>query len=394
MKQWLIYLYPRTWRARYGDEFCAVLDQQRLTIADVIDIIRGAFDAHWTTVLAASKDPTTLPRLLSQVMPLVWLAIIVGLFLVPSVGAFWPAARWYVVARPPLPTHAMHIQTEYPPRFTGSDDVNRTTTFTTDQPPAVIQQFYRTTLPSQGWHYLCTVTPTEPPCGYLSLWPDAEELIEVYEPDLRVKHARAVEITIVRPDARGMRTVQIYEVLVDRSNRMPRSTDPTGPPPVALVGQWRGTDSATGKHFILRFYQDNRVEVVSGNWERGDYRWEGDTALRMTFTGAARLRVVGEADDGAYGLCRHAPTLLKEQCQVTDPSSYPGPPPTSTPTPTPVATVTPDPAYPGPPTPTPQPLEAVSSRIDATFAVVVDGDTLTLTNPSGMTQTFQRVGGP
>jgi hypothetical protein len=56
MKQWLVYLYPRAWRQRYGDEFRAVLEQQTLTATDVIDIVRGAFDAHWTTVLALPQD--------------------------------------------------------------------------------------------------------------------------------------------------------------------------------------------------------------------------------------------------------------------------------------------------------------------------------------------------
>lgn len=55
MKRRLIYLYPRAWRQRYGDEFGAVLEQQRLTAADVMDIARGALDAHWTSLLATPK---------------------------------------------------------------------------------------------------------------------------------------------------------------------------------------------------------------------------------------------------------------------------------------------------------------------------------------------------
>jgi hypothetical protein len=56
----------------------------------------------------------------------------------------------------------------------------------------------------------------------------------------------------------------------------------------------------------------------------------------------------------------------------------------------PSVTVTPDPAYPGP---APPATEPVSSQIDAAFTVAVNADTLTLTNASGMTQTFQRVDG-
>jgi hypothetical protein len=268
------------------------------------------------------------------------------------------------------------------------EDSSRITTFNTDQPVTAIQQFYRTALPRRGWHYLCTVTPTNPPCRYSDLRPEAEEVREVYEPGPPVLAPYPVEITILRSDARGMRTVQIHEVVVDRSDRMPCSTDPTGPPPVALVGQWRGTDAASGNTFILKVYQDNRVEVprtVAG----GTYQWDGDTAIRVIFTERSE-RVVGEAEDGVQGLCRTAPAFLKAQCAVQAPldAAYPGPEETALLMPS--VTVTPDPAYPGP---APPATEPVSSQIDAAFTVAVNADTLTLTNASGMTQTFQRVDG-
>ena len=63
MKQWLVYLYPRAWRARYGDEFRAVLAQYTLTIADVVDIVRGALDAHWTAMVAALRNVMNVQRL-------------------------------------------------------------------------------------------------------------------------------------------------------------------------------------------------------------------------------------------------------------------------------------------------------------------------------------------
>lgn len=44
--RWLLALYPAHWRARYGDEFSALLDETPLTPALVIDVIRGALDAH------------------------------------------------------------------------------------------------------------------------------------------------------------------------------------------------------------------------------------------------------------------------------------------------------------------------------------------------------------
>jgi hypothetical protein len=46
MKSFLIRLYPATWRARYGDEFESVLDEQPLGPFDVADILLAALDAH------------------------------------------------------------------------------------------------------------------------------------------------------------------------------------------------------------------------------------------------------------------------------------------------------------------------------------------------------------
>jgi hypothetical protein len=42
----LLRLYPARWRARYGDEFAAVLEERPLGPFDVADILLGALDAH------------------------------------------------------------------------------------------------------------------------------------------------------------------------------------------------------------------------------------------------------------------------------------------------------------------------------------------------------------
>jgi hypothetical protein len=45
--RWLIYLYPRSWRERYQEEFIALLEQyQNPRIVDIFDIILGAIDAQ------------------------------------------------------------------------------------------------------------------------------------------------------------------------------------------------------------------------------------------------------------------------------------------------------------------------------------------------------------
>jgi hypothetical protein len=43
---WALRLYPETWRARYADEFAALLEQQPLTLGALWDMLLGALDAH------------------------------------------------------------------------------------------------------------------------------------------------------------------------------------------------------------------------------------------------------------------------------------------------------------------------------------------------------------
>lgn len=44
--RWLVALYPERWRARYGDEFRALVEAEPASPSLVIDIIRGAIGAH------------------------------------------------------------------------------------------------------------------------------------------------------------------------------------------------------------------------------------------------------------------------------------------------------------------------------------------------------------
>jgi len=46
MNSLLLRLYPSPWRARYGDEFAALLQERPLGPLDVADILLGAFDAQ------------------------------------------------------------------------------------------------------------------------------------------------------------------------------------------------------------------------------------------------------------------------------------------------------------------------------------------------------------
>jgi hypothetical protein len=43
---WMLQLYPARWRARYGEEFGAVLASQRASVGLIVDVVGGAIDAH------------------------------------------------------------------------------------------------------------------------------------------------------------------------------------------------------------------------------------------------------------------------------------------------------------------------------------------------------------
>jgi hypothetical protein len=45
-RRWLLRLYPPAWRARYGDEFTALLDLAPLSLWTVLDVLLGALDAR------------------------------------------------------------------------------------------------------------------------------------------------------------------------------------------------------------------------------------------------------------------------------------------------------------------------------------------------------------
>ena len=47
VRNWLVQLYPRWWRERYGDEFEILLEECLHSPLDVLDILLGALDAHF-----------------------------------------------------------------------------------------------------------------------------------------------------------------------------------------------------------------------------------------------------------------------------------------------------------------------------------------------------------
>ena len=52
-----MFLYPRRWRRRYGDEFLAVLEEHGLSLMVLLDVVRGALDARLHPQLVALPAP-------------------------------------------------------------------------------------------------------------------------------------------------------------------------------------------------------------------------------------------------------------------------------------------------------------------------------------------------
>ena len=77
--------YPRGWRDRYGDEVCALLDDGRVTWADVFDLFRGCV-SEWKVAVA---DPEHHPIAFQSVDALSsfgrW-SFVLLLFVVPTIG--------------------------------------------------------------------------------------------------------------------------------------------------------------------------------------------------------------------------------------------------------------------------------------------------------------------
>jgi hypothetical protein len=80
----LLRLYPRAWRARYGDEMAALLEERRLGRRERLDLIRGALDA-WTH----PATPSVVPVLAALSGGGLW-TIVATAVLVQPVPLDWP----------------------------------------------------------------------------------------------------------------------------------------------------------------------------------------------------------------------------------------------------------------------------------------------------------------
>jgi hypothetical protein len=88
----LLRLYPAAWRARYGDEMLALLEDRRVGWRDRLDLVRGAVDAHWLAPRSA--------------------ATMVGAALLA--GAAWTVAAAATLGEPVLPDWPGYLDTTLP----------------------------------------------------------------------------------------------------------------------------------------------------------------------------------------------------------------------------------------------------------------------------------------
>ena len=75
----LVRLYPRPWRDRYEEEFLALVAERTPTARDIVDVLRGALDAHLHPQAVSAGTEITpwthrLPGLLAMSAGLLWSA--------------------------------------------------------------------------------------------------------------------------------------------------------------------------------------------------------------------------------------------------------------------------------------------------------------------------------
>lgn len=114
MKRWLVErlarCYPAQWRARYGDEYAALLAECDLRWRDVFDVAAGAWDARWRA--AHTHDDETDDVQEQQGMRtrrlLRWLLTLLTLLVGGAALGLWGLS--YLVVPPPDPVNMTTVQ--------------------------------------------------------------------------------------------------------------------------------------------------------------------------------------------------------------------------------------------------------------------------------------------
>lgn len=87
--KWLIHLYPKKWRERYGEEFLYILENKNLSFKDVIDIFINAMDARFLNLVEGitNMDKKIRDVMLGSVLKrflIIGFVIFIGMF-----GGYW-----------------------------------------------------------------------------------------------------------------------------------------------------------------------------------------------------------------------------------------------------------------------------------------------------------------
>lgn len=80
----LLACYPRSWRARYGEEMADLLAARPARLSDALDLVRGALDAH-----LHPPTPSRLPGLAAVTAGAAWLLVALGALVEPA-APDWP----------------------------------------------------------------------------------------------------------------------------------------------------------------------------------------------------------------------------------------------------------------------------------------------------------------
>ncbi|HDR5272515.1 hypothetical protein E8M24_27475 [Bacillus thuringiensis] len=100
--KWLINLYPKKWRKRYGDEFLYILENRKLSLKEVIDVCINAMDARFLNVVEGiiNMEKKVREMMLHSVfkrfliiVPVIFLGLFSGYFIAnytPSISELTP----------------------------------------------------------------------------------------------------------------------------------------------------------------------------------------------------------------------------------------------------------------------------------------------------------------
>ncbi|HEU4326507.1 MAG TPA: hypothetical protein VFS21_25420 [Roseiflexaceae bacterium] len=341
------------------------------------------------------------------------LALVAGSVLLGAMVMWEPTWVWWLAEAPPLPPQSRDVRISaeqysddgllqlWHLRSHGHLRPERKTRFSSTLAAAEIQAFYQQELTRRGWRYRCRTTAGEPACGMHELvapW----TVLDAFDQGVAGTDSWYTLEVAIGEGYDGTRSVEVVEFWSPQLALWGLGGTPPPQPANALVGDWQITDPPNGTRFFVRFHEESRVIVWSGQGYRTGIYWPyPDGSIKLLFDAAHYTMEPS-------GFCDVLPLFLSSVCQEphqpAQPATYPAPTAESAVTPSVAALIlsTPPP-YLAPPTPFPtaepppyprSPDDWIVPGIDTVFRVSANGDTLTLTHiSSGRVSTLKRIGG-